>query len=377
MQSLSDTSPSRPDGSASVPEASRFSAPTRIVAAFGCVRSELNTEVSALGCRRVGVIADRGFHDAGLLEPLLSLIDGVHVPVCALIGEDPDVAEAERASLAAVEAGAEAILAVGGGSALCAAKAAAIRLHNPPPLDTYAGSGQLPRPPAPVIAIPTTAGSGSEVSNVVVLHDPRHTRHLIIRGHGYEPQVALLDGELLRTLPPRPLIAAALDALSHALESLWAHGATRFTDAMALPAAADIFDALPWVLDGDDTARQTLMEASAMANLACGNSGLALVHALTSAPDVHLPHGYQNGVLLGAVARFNQSALRPEVQALTARLTELYARIGFADQFAPGELTKDGVEAMVSAALANPFRRNNCRIAEEDDLRAILSAVVA
>jgi alcohol dehydrogenase class IV len=377
MQSLSDTPPSRPAASASVPEASRFSAPTRIVAAFGCVRSELDTEVSALGCRRVGVIADRGFHDAGLLEPLLSLIGGVEVPVCALIGEDPDVAEAEHASVAAVEAGAEAILAVGGGSALCAAKAAAIRLHNPPPLDTYAGSGQLPRPPASVIAIPTTAGSGSEVSNVVVLHDPRHTRHLIIRGHGYEPQVALLDGELLRTLPPRPLIAAALDALSHALESLWSRGATRFTDAMALPAAADIFDALPWVLDGDDTARQRLMEASAMANLACGNSGLALVHALTSAPDVHLPHGYQNGVLLGAVAHFNQPALRPEVQELTARLSELYTRIGFADQFAPGELTADGVEAMVSAALANPFRRNNCRIAEEDDLRAILSVVVS
>jgi alcohol dehydrogenase class IV len=377
MQSLSDTSPSRPNASVSVPEASRFSAPTRIVAAFGCVRSELNTEVSALGCRRVGVIADRGFHDAGLLEPLLSLIDGVQVPVCALIGEDPDVSEAERASLAAVEAGVQAILAVGGGSALCAAKAAAIRLDNPPPLDAYAGSGQLPRPPAPVIAIPTTAGSGSEVSNVVVLHDPRHTRHLIIRGHGYEPQVALLDGELLRTLPPRPLIAAALDALSHALESLWARGATRFTDAMALPAAADIFDALPWVLDGDDTARQRLMEASAMANLACGNSGLGLVHALTSAPDVHMPHGYQNGVLLPVVARFNQPALRPEVQELTARLTTLYARIGFADRFAAGELTADGVEAMVSAALANPFRRNNCRLAEDDDLRAMLSAVVS
>jgi alcohol dehydrogenase class IV len=377
MQAVNDISSDRPDGGASVPDAHRFSAPTRIVAAFGCVRSELNSEVSALGCRRVGVIADRGFHDAGLLEPLLALIDGVEVPVCALIGEDPDVGEAERASVAAAQAGAEAILAVGGGSALCAAKAAAIRLHNPPPLDTYAGSGRLPRPPAPVIAIPTTAGSGSEVSNVVVLHDPRHTRHLIIRGHGYEPTAALLDGELLRTLPPRPLVAAALDALSHALESLWARGATRFTDAMALPAAADIFDALPWVLDGDDSARQKLMEASAMANLACGNSGLGLVHALTSAPDVHLPHGYQNGVLLPAVARFNQPALRAEVQQLTGRLTTLYARIGFQERFAAGELSSGGVEAMVSAALANPFRRNNCRIAEEDDLRAILSDVVS
>jgi alcohol dehydrogenase class IV len=377
MQALSDISSDRADAAASVPEASRFSAPTRIVAAFGCVRSELNAEVAALGCRRVGVIADRGFHDAGLLEPLLALVDGVELPVCALIGEDPDVAEAERASLAAEQAGAQAILAVGGGSALCAAKAAAIRLHNPAPLDAYAGSGRLPRPPAPVIAIPTTAGSGSEVSNVVVLHDPRHTRHVIIRGHGYEPKVALLDGELLRSLPRRPLIAAALDALSHALESLWVRGATRFTDAMALPAAAAIFDSLPWVLDGDDSARQTLMEASAMANLACGNSGLGLVHALTSAPDVHLPHGYQNGVLLPAVARFNQPAVRADVEHESAKLTALYARIGFTERFAPGELTADGVDAMVSAALANPFRANNRRLAEEADLRAIVSGALS
>jgi alcohol dehydrogenase class IV len=375
MQALSDTSPDPADAAASVPEASRFSAPTRIVAAFGCVRAELGAEVSALGCRRVGVIADRGFADAGLLEPLLAAIDGVELPVCALIGEDPDVAEAERASVAAVDAGAEAILAVGGGSALCAAKAAAIRLTNPPPLDAYAGSGQLPHPPAPVIAVPTTAGSGSEVSNVVVLHDPRHTRHLVIRGHGYEPTVALLDGELLRSLPARPLVAAALDALSHALEALWVRGATRFTDAMALSAAATIRESLPWVLDGDDAARQALMEASAMANLACGNSGLGLVHALTSAPDVHLPHGYQNGVLLPAVARFNQPAVRSEVEHEIDRLDALYARIGFEPRFAPGELADDAVEAMVSAALANPFRRNNCRLAEETDLRAILAAV--
>lgn len=374
MGALSDTSPD-PSGSAeSVPEASRFSAPTRIIAAFGCVRAQLDAAVGALGCERVGVIADRGFHEAGLLEPLLALVTAADAPVCALIGEDPDVAEAEAASQAAVDAGAQAILAIGGGSALCAAKAAAIRLTNSPPLDAYAGSGRLPALPAPVIAVPTTAGSGSEVSNVVVLHDPRHTRHLIIRGPGYEPRVALLDGELLRTLPRRPLIAAALDALSHALEALWVRGATRFTDAMALPAARIIRESLPAVLDGHDDARQALMEASAMANLACGNCGLGLVHALTSAPDVHLPHGYQNGVLLPAVAEFNRPAIREDVVWAVDGLSVLYDRLGFEPRFGPGELTDAGVDAMVSAALANPFRANNCRVAEADDLRGILGS---
>ena len=164
-----------------------------------------------------------------------------------------------------------------------------MRLRNPAPLDAYEGRDRLPSLPAPTIAIPTTAGSGSEVSTVVVLHDANRAQHLVVRGRGYEPDVALLDGSLLRTLPEPPLVQAALDALSHALEALWAHGATRFTDTLALAAAADIRAALPRAIAREDDAMQTLMEASAMANLACGNAGLGLVHALTSAPDVHLP----------------------------------------------------------------------------------------
>jgi alcohol dehydrogenase class IV len=370
----------RVDPAVTLPEGSQFAAPTRIVAYLGCVQAQLAEELRALGPGPVAVIADRGFAEAGMLEPLLAPAAGVGLPVCALIGEDPDVAEAERAAAAALEAGAEAVLAIGGGSALCAAKAAAIRLRNPPPLDAYAGSGRLPAPPAPLIAVPSTAGSGSEVSNVVVLHEPGRSRQLIIRGRGYEPRVALLDGVLLRTLPRRPLIAAALDALSHALEALWVRGATRFTDAMALAAADVIYDALPQVLQGGgeaDGGRQALIEASAMANLACGNSGLGLIHALTSAPDVHLAHGYQNGVLLPGVGAFNRVAARPEAVAAIDRLPGLYEQIGFEARFSPGEIDRAGVEAMVRAGLENPFRQNNCRLASEKDLREILAGAGA
>jgi alcohol dehydrogenase class IV len=368
------------DPAVTLPEGSQFAAPTRIVAYLGCVGAQLADELRALGADPVAVIADRGFAEAGILEPLLAPVAGLKLPVCVLTAEDPDVAEAERAATAALEAGAEAVLAIGGGSALCAAKAAAIRLRNPPPLDAYAGSGRLPAPPAPVIAVPTTAGSGSEVSNVVVLHEPGRSRQLVIRGRGYEPRIALLDGELLRTLPRRPLIAAALDALSHALESLWVRGATRFTDAMAVAAADVIYDTLPRVLEAGgeaDEARQALIEASAMANLACGNSGLGLVHALTSAPDVHLPHGYQNGVLLPRVAAFNRTATRPEAAAAIDRLPALYERIGFGARFSPGEVGPGDAQAMVAAALANPFRQNNCRLASESDLREMLAAAGA
>src|SRR5918997_3234396 len=137
-----------------------FRARTRLVLGMGCVERRLHEEVRALGAGTIAVVADRGFADAGLLEPMLEGA-GVDLPVCALIGVDPDVAEAEAASAAAIERGAEAVLAVGGGSALCAAKAVAIRLRNPAPLDLYEGRDRLPELPAPTVAVPTTAGSGS------------------------------------------------------------------------------------------------------------------------------------------------------------------------------------------------------------------------
>jgi alcohol dehydrogenase class IV len=305
-----------------------------------------------------------------MLEPLLAGVEGIALPVCALIGEDPDLAECERAATATLEHGGEAVLAIGGGSTLCAAKAVAILLRNDGPLDAYEGIGRLPSPPAPTIAVPTTAGSGSEVSNVVVLHEAGRSRHLVIRGRGYEPAVALLDGELLRTLPRAPMIAAALDALSHALESLWVRGSSRFTGAMALAAAAQVRQALQPALGGDLDAMQALIEASAMANLACGNSGLGLVHALSSALTVHLPHGYQNGVLLPHVAAFNRDSVAPAVVAEIDALEALYREIGFDPRFEPAEID---IDAMVAAAMDNPFRDNNRREAGEDELRELLA----
>jgi alcohol dehydrogenase class IV len=206
---------------------------------------------------------------------------------------------------------------------------------------------------------------------VVVLHEEGRSRHLVIRGRGYEPAVALLDGELLRTLPRGPMIAAALDALSHALESLWVRGSSRFTGAMALAAARHLRRALPPALEGDVDAMQAMIEASAMANLACGNSGLGLVHALSSAVSVHMPHGQQNGVLLPHVAHFNREMVAPEVAAEIDALDALYAEIGFVARFEPGEIDAD---AMVAAAMENPFRENNRRDAGEEELRVLLAA---
>jgi alcohol dehydrogenase class IV len=349
-----------------------FTARTRIVAGRGCLAERLDEEVVRLGVPTVAVIADRGLAEAGVLDTILGHLGGVDAPLCALVGEDPGVGEAEAAAEAAIARGAEGVLAIGGGSALCAGKATAMRLTNPGPLTAYIGRDRLAALPAPTVAVPTTAGSGSEVSTVVVLHDPDHAQHVVVRGRGYEPDVALLDGDVLATLPRGPMIAAALDALSHALEALWSRGATRFTDALALAAAASIRSALPRSLEGDRDAMQELIEASAMANLACGNSELALVHALSSSPFVHLPHGHQNGVLLPHVAALNAPRLRPEALREVEELAPFYDRIGAASSFAEGELTAAGAESMVVAALENPLRANNPVATGDAELRALL-----
>ena len=222
-----------------------FRARTRLVTGLGCVERRLGDELRALDAATIAVVADRGFADAGLLDAMLAPVSGVDLRVCALIGVDPDLAEAEAAALAAEEVGRRrrprgrrrqrAVRREGGGDA-AAQPGAAGRLRGPRPAAVAARADDRD---------PDDGGSGSEVSTVVVLHDANRAQHLVVRGRGYEPDVALLDGSLLRTLPEPPLVQAALDALSHALEALWAHGATRFTDTLALAAAADIRAALP------------------------------------------------------------------------------------------------------------------------------------
>ena len=323
---------------------------------------------------RVGLVADRGVERAGLLDHLLGEVRDVELVPCGLVDEDPGLDDAETIAERAISQGVEAVVIVGGGSALCAGKAAAMRLRNPAPLLQYAGRDRLPVRPAPSIAVPTTAGSGSEVSEVVVLHDPQIAGHVAIRGRGCGPSVALLDGELLATLPRRPMILAALDALSHCYEALWSNGATSFTDALALTAASSIRASLPGALDGDAEARQALIEASAAANLACGNSGLAVVHALTSASAVRLPHGYQNGVLLPHALELNRATVSEPAAAEMAHLPELYEAIGFVPRFAPGELSAEDAGTMVAVALENPFLGNNRRPLAEADLRSLMAA---
>ena len=349
-----------------------FIAGTEVVAGIGSLGA-LRPTLDRLALARPVLITDEGVKRSGLVELVLDAAVPHRPLVLDPVETDPAPDQLRRLSHDAAARDPDVIIALGGGSALVAGKAVALTLANGGEVTQYEGRDRAPKPPLPVIAIPTTAGSGSEVSNALVVRDPRKPAVTVVRGRGYEPAVAILDGALLRSLPGRPMLYAALDALSHALEALWANGASRFTDALASAALALIHRSLPQALESrDDASLQSLLEASAMANLACGSTGLALVHALSLSTDVSLPHGYQNGVLLPWVADFNRPAVRPWVRDEIDRLRPLYGRIGFEPRFATDEIDGSAAKGMVRVALASPLSDNNTRAAEPADLRTLL-----
>ncbi|MFI9630909.1 iron-containing alcohol dehydrogenase family protein [Streptomyces sp. NPDC052042] len=359
----------------------RFAVRTEVVTGLGSL-ARLDELIATFGHREIAVVADRALDRAGVLARVLDPVAAATVVSRALVDPNPDIEVVEQAAARARAAGARCVLAIGGGSALGVGKAVGIRLTNDQRIDAYEGRDKVGEEPAPTIAVPTTAGSGSEVSNALVLHESGRDNEIVVRGDLCAPRAAVLDAQVLRSLPRSPLVHSALDALSHALEALWARGGSYFTAVTAISAAHSIFARLPVAAAGaddgsnaagaNDVDLQELLEASCAANMACGNSGLALVHALSSSPAVRVPHGLQNAVLLPHVARFNAPLLGEEVLALLPRIDALYEDLGLVPSFhAIGHGPVDGAR-MLDAGARNPFRFNNVRATTDDDLVTLL-----
>ena len=153
-----------------------------------------------------------------------------------------------------------------------------------------------------------------------------------------------------------------MDAITHACESLWARNRCLITDALAEKALETFLTRLPAAInDRDPNACQDIIEASSAANLACGNSGLALCHAMNTAPDVPLAHGYVNGCVLKAVAAFNRPVMDEKHQKLIDRLPKLYEEVDCSGKFKEGECDEKITELFVNASRDHPFRKNNLR----------------
>lgn len=287
-----------------------FSLSTRIVSGVGSLQT-LPGEMANLGASSVLIVTDPGLVKTGLPDEIGAVLTkaGLDVSVYSEVESDPSIRTVEAISDKARASGARALVAIGGGSSIDAAKAGAVLTTHGGRIRDYGGIGKVPGPVLPVIAVPTTAGTGSEVTVFAVISDPEHDEKFTISSPYVAPVLAVLDPASTLKLPPLVTAATGLDALTHALEAVVSTMAQPVTDAMAIAAVRMIFSSLPRaVRDGSDLPdRQAMSQAAFLAGGAFNSSYLGLAHALASplGGHFHMAHGVANAVVLPFVMEFN------------------------------------------------------------------------
>ena len=224
----------------------------------------------------------------------------------AVIGGGPGGLAAAKG---AKEAGAELLVAVGGGSAIDTAKATGIVLKNGGRVEDYEGVNKSRQPGMPIAVVNTTAGTGSECTTFYIVTDPARGSKMAMIDPNCMVSIAINDIDFMISMPPKLTASTGLDALTHAIEAACATGANPYTDHDAYWAITAVTDYLPRaVRDGKDLeAREMMAYAENIAGMAFSNAGLGMVHAMAHALGGHsnLPHGVCNAVLLPYVLRFN------------------------------------------------------------------------
>ncbi|WP_295612272.1 iron-containing alcohol dehydrogenase [uncultured Lamprocystis sp.] len=326
---------------------------------------ELARLIADRGARSVLVVTDQVLVELEVVTPVLNALKaaGLAVTVFSEVEPDPtiDIVMAGIEQLRA--SGATAVLAVGGGSPIDAAKAM-IACHasgrRPQDLDGYF---KVRAPVVPFFAVPTTAGSGSEVTVGAVVSDPGAGRKFTIVDNKLVPKAIALDPNLMVGLPPHVTAATGMDALTHAIESNLSTLATPATRALSVAAARAIFRDLPRACeDGRDiAARQSLAVASCLAGLAITRASIGYVHAIAHqlGPLYHLPHGYLNAILLPYVLDFY-------VDGAASRLAELARACG---------LGRDGEDPRsLALSLVAAIRRLNASVGIPPTIEQIADA---
>ncbi len=301
--------------------------PTRIIHGLGSL-SHLGREMRGLGVRRALIVTDPGIRAAGLADRAAAALQeaGVEVVIFDAIGHDAAVSVIDRGSALARAEACGGIVALGGGSALSGGKAVAIMATNPGSIADYEGADKFREMPLPVIAVPTTAGSGSEVSAAMPMQHDGQQRKMSVQSPRAYPRVAILDATLLASVPYTQAIYSGADALTHAMEAYMTRLATPITDALALGAVKMIASNLRQAVKRDDrVAREQTLIGSTMANMACGNAKLGLAHLLTRPINTMfraVPYGRCIGTLLVPTMAYTASAFPERAAALAGALGE-------------------------------------------------------
>jgi alcohol dehydrogenase class IV len=267
-----------------------------------------------LGARKVLFVYDKGVKSAGLADEVLKALQDSNLEVLEFDGVQPNPTDTlvENAAAMAREFQPDAIVALGGGSSIDCAKAINILQTNPSPINQYDGLNTVPNPTRPLIAIPTTAGTASEVTAFSIVTDTTRQKKMVIGGQFVGATMALIDPQMTLGMPSSITASTGMDALTHAIEAYLSKGAMVPTDVCALRAIELIYHNLPTATrNGQDLeARTNMLLGSMMAGFAFNCAVLGLVHSIAHPLSVHcgLPHGVANAVVLPYVMEYNAPA---------------------------------------------------------------------
>lgn len=354
-----------------------FYMPTRIISGIDAL-SSLSEAATSLGMRSVLVVSDpiiaRQPYYCRSLEQLAKA--ELKVAVFEECEIDARLRQIDAQGQRVREQDIDGIISIGGGSVMCAGKGIAIVGANNKSMRECTGVGNFAKRALPMIMVPTTAGSGSEVSQWTIIKDEDNHSKLVAGGPLSFPNVAILDPVVLQSLPARIAAGTGVDALTHALEAYISGSATPITDAVALEATRLQFGCLRASVCGgnDRSARSANIVASAMANIACGNARLGHGHTLSLPLEslVDLPHVLGVGVLLPYILAFNLTIL-PEkarriadaldvrcsddqsnkevIAAVISAIRDLYDDIGFPQQWSNDQLPPSRIREMAERAV--------------------------
>jgi len=345
--------------------------PTLLVGPGSSAR--LGQALGDFGHRHVLIVTDGMISKLGLLKPLTDALAAGGTPFTVFDEVTPDapIGIIEKGIELYTSEGCDAIVAFGGGSAMDAAKVIGLAAANGRHPRSLVGYFRGLRGPGPLYAVPTTAGTGSEVTVAAVISDPVNEKKLVIADTRIVPKMAALDPSLMTGLP-RPVTAATgMDALTHAVEAYIGYWNTDYSDRMALSAVAMIYENLPIAYNdgGNLAAREKMALASTYAGFAFTRANVGNVHAIAHqlGGKYHTPHGLANAIMLPHVLRFSAPEITGKLAALAVR-----AKVGNEGE-AEDELANrflDSVEALADS-VGIPRRLDALR---ERDIPALAEA---
>ncbi|CDN87465.1 iron-containing alcohol dehydrogenase [Hydrogenophaga intermedia] len=369
---------------------------TNILIDYGAL-SQLPAECERIGMRHPLIVTDAGVRNAGLLDKLQAALQGTPAAVFDQTPSNPTEAAVRAAVEIYRQERCDGLIALGGGSAIDCAKGVAIAAAHEGPLKTYAtiegGSPKITAAVPPLIAVPTTAGTGSEVARgaILIVDDGRklgfHSWHLV-------PRTALLDPELTLGLPPLLTAATGMDAIAHCMETFMSAAFNPPADGIALDGLRrGWFHIERATRDGSDREARLNMMSASMQGAMAFQKGLGCVHSLSHSlgglnPRLH--HGTLNAVFLPAVIRFNAEAdsmqreqrLDRMAQAMglnagqevPAAVAEMSARLGLPKGLAAMGVDRALFDRIIDGALADHCHKTNPRLASPQDYEAMLEA---